>query len=135
MPTPPMPEPDTLAEVPGAASALSVQETSVALSNKVIQAERNQSRNTVDLCIRILSNNRNCRLFEAVNYIVEPFRRTFCIWETRVKSPRGTLDLHLELAAARSTATLLGEAWSRIFAGADGFSQLRFIDPVIVHKP
>eukprot|EP00971_Amphidinium_carterae_P332320 6466426-Amphidinium_carterae.1 len=107
-----------------AGSASGVQKSTVSGSNRELQQLRQDSRNTKEVVLRILSDPWKQRLWQAMRYVMRPFLHSFGKWQVMSKTGKGNVELHIEWASG-AIHIVSSAALSRIHGG-EGFESLRF---------
>ena len=102
------------------------QATTIKQSNQELQQLRQQSRNSVELVVKILANDLNLRVFQVVQYVVDPCRISFAQWQQAVKTSRSTLNMFMELAQNKGDE-VFRLMLQRLFGG-EGWHRLKFLD-------
>lgn len=110
------PEAQREAQAPAPAAAAAEptsleKKQTVKSSNDQVRELRKDCRNTLELVCNILANEKNCRLFRCVQYAIQPMQASFLSWESQVKTKRGSLAFHMDLARGVSdqiVSTMLG---------------------------
>lgn len=112
---------------PSASSSSNTRPQTVKASNAQVDAMRKGARNTLELCVKILANTLNCRLFHAVFYAQLPCMSSFSQWETLIRTQVGVLEFHLEQAGGVNDG--IASAMLLRIRGGPNFHHLGFWDP------
>ncbi len=81
------------AVAPGGPTPRTVRE-----SNKEVDDKRKNAKNTLELCTMLLATRAHRRTMAIMCYLSRPFRKSFGLWQTMMKTQAGTLQLHCQCA-------------------------------------
>eukprot|EP00971_Amphidinium_carterae_P043356 853390-Amphidinium_carterae.1 len=79
-------------------SSTDVMPRTVRESNEEVKKLRARGKSTLHFSALLLGQHKHMRLVEAASYLAEPFRRTFGLWETMLKTQMGSMQLHFDWA-------------------------------------
>lgn len=107
---------------------------SVAQSNKEVQKLRVSSHSTKEVVCKILACPLRSRLWQAVQHMVAPMRRSFGDWQSRCKTPKSTLHLHLSWSLGVENLKIMEDIFLSLRGGAN-FHFIGFASPASASEP
>jgi hypothetical protein len=107
---------------------------SVSQSNKELQKLRGSSHNTKEVVCKILACPMRSRLWQAVQHMVVAMRKSFGDWQSRCKTSRSTLHLHMSWSLGVENLKIMEEIF-RCLRGGENFNLIGFASPASAPEP